>query len=185
VRKCYNNANISFTPPNNIVQTQANVKWSKILINSVLVGKRLDCGPWTPEECHRALIAHNPSYAALKVTQKPSWVCPPHTLKENTCSSLVVAFKDPDGSVRCSLLSSKQLYLLGARAKVACWKEQPHKPHTTHSPNSRSKDKAIEELLEHAPTDNTPQSSTPADFSPYLPPVTRSMSARSKSGQHH
>jgi hypothetical protein len=72
VKKCYIKANISLTPPGNFITTRANVKWSKILINSVSVGKHPDRGPWTPEECHRALIAHNPSYAALKVTQKPS-----------------------------------------------------------------------------------------------------------------
>ena len=57
---------------------RANVKWSKILINSVPVGTREQ--PHTPEECHRSLVAHNPAYASLKVTQKPSWVRPPFTL---------------------------------------------------------------------------------------------------------
>jgi hypothetical protein len=119
VKQCYDEANITITPLNATVTPQANVKWSKILINSVPVGKRTDHGPWTPEECHHTLIAHNPSYAALKVTQKPSWVCPPSSLKENTRSSLVVTFEDPDGSVQRSLLSNKQLYLLGTRAKVS------------------------------------------------------------------
>jgi hypothetical protein len=45
VKKCYVKANISLTPPGSFVTTWANVKWSKILINSVPVGKRPDRGP--------------------------------------------------------------------------------------------------------------------------------------------
>jgi hypothetical protein len=82
---------------------RANVKWSKVLINSIPVGTREQ--PHTPEECHRSLVAHNPSYATLKVTQKPSWIRPPSTLRKGSHSSLVVAFEDPDGSARRSLLT--------------------------------------------------------------------------------
>jgi hypothetical protein len=105
---------------------RANVKWSKILINSVPVGITKDRGPYTPEECHRSLIAHNPSYASFTITQKPSWVRPPSSLKLDTHSSFIVAFEDPDGNARRILLTSKQLYLLGTRAKVTRWKELKH-----------------------------------------------------------
>ena len=97
--------------------------WSKLLINSVPVGATKQRGPFTPDECHHSLVAHNPSYASLQITQKPSWVRPPSTLKPDTYSSLIVAFEDPDGSACRSLLSSKQLYILGAKAKVSHWKE--------------------------------------------------------------
>jgi len=108
------------------LQARANVKWSKLLINSVPTGVCETRGPWTPDECHRALIAHNPSYSALKITQKPSWVRKPTTYKSGDLSSLVIAFEDPDGSLRRSLLASRQLFLLGVRAKVSRWKELPH-----------------------------------------------------------
>jgi hypothetical protein len=183
VKQCYVKANIIITPPNNYITPRANVKWSKILINSIPIGKRPDRSPWTPEECHRALIAHNPSYAALKVTQKPSWVRPPPTLKENTRSSLVVAFEDPDGSVRRTLLSNKQLYLLGARAKVSRWKEKPRQPHTTYTPDAQSENDLVEELLNLPPIDLTARANTPDVFSTSQPstlPVTQSMLARAK-----
>ena len=57
-----------------------NVKWSKILINSVPVGITTKRGAHTSDKCHRSLVVHNPSYAALTVIQKPSWVRPPTTL---------------------------------------------------------------------------------------------------------
>ena len=118
------------------IKARANVKWSKILINSVPVGIRKERGPYTSDECHQELITHNPSYTSLKITQKPSLVHPPNSLKPDSYSSLVVAFKDPDGSARCSLLSNKQLYLLGARAKVSQWKEKPR-----NSPNPKANTK--------------------------------------------
>jgi hypothetical protein len=105
-------------PISHPITARANVKWSKILINSIPTGITEKRGPYIPDECHRSLAAHNPSYAALPITQKPSWVRPPSTLKTGTYSSLVVAFEDLDGSARRSLLSSKQLYILGKRAKV-------------------------------------------------------------------
>jgi hypothetical protein len=147
------------TPPN--LTARANVKWSKILIHSVPVGTASDRGPWSPDECHRALIAHNPSYAALKVTQKPSWVRTPSTLLKGTHSSLVVAFEDPDGSARRTILSQRQLYLLGTRAKVSRWKE---KPRTTSKPDpspAETDDGQVEELIGLEPQDLTQCPSTP------------------------
>ena len=118
------------------ISAKANVKWSKILINSVPVGIMENRGPWTPEECHRSLSAHNPNYPTLKIMQKPSWVRPPSTLKRDSQSSLVMAFEDPDGSIRRALLASKHLYVHGTCAKVSCWKESPRtnpKPPTSIS----------------------------------------------------
>ena len=121
-------------PPPHPITIWANVKWSKLLINSVPVGINETRGPWTLEECHRSLVAHNPSYASLTITQKPSWIRPPSSLTKGSKSSLMVAFEDPDGSARRQLLASKQLYLHGARAKVTRWKETPRRP-TPHSPS--------------------------------------------------
>jgi hypothetical protein len=125
----------------------ANVKWSKALINSVPVGITADRGPWTPEECHHSLIVHNPSYTSLTVTQKPSWVHPPSTLKTDTQSSLVVAFEDPDGQVRRSLLANRQLYIHGTRAKVTCWKEKPRPSSKSTKKEARSSSPVIESRL--------------------------------------
>lgn len=44
-----------------------------------------------------AVTVQKTSYATLKVTQKPSWICMCSALQPGTRSSLV-AFKDPDGS---------------------------------------------------------------------------------------
>ena len=110
------------------ISTRANVKWFKILINSVPIGVNETWGPWTPDECHCALVAHNFSYTSLNVTQKPSWVRTSSTYTQGTLSSLVVAFEDPDGSVKANLLSNHQLYLFGARAKVSRWKQVASPP---------------------------------------------------------
>ncbi|KAI0250104.1 hypothetical protein BJV78DRAFT_1283557 [Lactifluus subvellereus] len=129
----------------------ANVKWSKLLINGVPTGVCDTCGAKTPDECHAALISENPAYAALPVTQKPSWVCPPSTYTANTSSSLVVAFEDPDGSRAQELLSSHQLYIFGTCAKVKCWKTVPPKPctnTTSASSTATSMDQAVAMELE-------------------------------------
>jgi hypothetical protein len=143
----------SGAPTSHPITARPNVKWSKILINSVPVGCHETRGPYTPEECHSSLVAHNPSYASLTVTQKPSWVHPPSTFTpESTRSSLVVAFEDPDGSARRSLLSSKQLYLLGTRAKVTRWKEKPHTPSNIIQ-QTESQEAPVEERDHSAPVD--------------------------------
>jgi hypothetical protein len=129
-------------PQTDLIPARANVKWSKILINSVPTGVSASRGPWTPVECHQTLAAHNPSYATLKVTQKPSWVRNPTTYKIGDHSSLVVAFEDPDGSQRRSILSNRQLFLLGIRAKVSRWKEKPRPTQAPNPPNAPPPDLA-------------------------------------------
>jgi hypothetical protein len=69
-----------------IPPARANVKWSKILINSIPTHNPIAKAPWTPEECHHALYTHNPSYSPLTITQKPSWVCNPTLYKKGDCS---------------------------------------------------------------------------------------------------
>jgi len=61
-------SNSTDTPIPELFHTRANVKWSKILINSVPVGITDSRGPFTFEECHRSLLAHNPSYASFTIT---------------------------------------------------------------------------------------------------------------------
>ncbi|KAF8271227.1 hypothetical protein EI94DRAFT_1698343 [Lactarius quietus] len=78
-----------------------NVKWSKLLINNVPTGVTSEDRAKTLEECHATLVSDNPSYAFLNITQKPSWVHDPSSYPEGAVSLLVVAFKDPDGSLAC------------------------------------------------------------------------------------
>ncbi|KAH9039164.1 hypothetical protein EDB85DRAFT_1887630 [Lactarius pseudohatsudake] len=76
----------------------ANVKWSKLLVNNVPTGTTTRRGPWTPDDCHKALLTDNPAYASLNITQKPSWVRPPESYKLGSFSSLTFSFEDPDAS---------------------------------------------------------------------------------------
>ncbi|KAF8484257.1 hypothetical protein F5888DRAFT_1812166 [Russula emetica] len=100
-----------FTPPH----TRANVKWSKILINGLPTGVTDSRGAFTPDKCHTALASENPSYSPLIIAQKPSWVKPPHSFTAGSSSSLVMAFKDPDGSKARALLGAKHLYAFSTR----------------------------------------------------------------------
>jgi len=97
------------TPPT----IRPNIKWSKLLINSVPTGVSHTRKAMTPDECNTALASDNPAYAILNITQKPSWVRNPTSYSEGAVSSLVVAFEDPDGSLAHGLLASKMLYIFG------------------------------------------------------------------------
>ena len=115
--------------------TRPNVKWSKISMNGVPTGQTTDDqNPRTSEECHDALLAENPVYAALTVTQKPSWIRPLSEYKRGSISSLVLAFEDRDGTKLKELLSTRQLYLFGIKAKIRKWKQPPTHP---QPPNRR------------------------------------------------
>src|SRR5712691_10252718 len=107
------------------MMARANVKWSKVLINGVpLQGTSSVPGPTPSAACHASLMAENPSYKALKVTQMPSWVRAPGTYASSNKdkSSLVVAFEDPDGSLARDLIRAKSLFVFGAQATVRKWK---------------------------------------------------------------
>jgi len=117
--KAYSAA-VNPTPP----PTWANVRWSKMLINGLPTGVSNAQATFTPKECHQSLAANNPSYSILPITQKPSWVHPPSSYKANSSSSLVVAFKDPDGERLKSMLVACFLYALGTRATVKKWKQK-------------------------------------------------------------
>jgi hypothetical protein len=111
--------------------TRPNVKWSKLLINSVSTGVQEDRNQaYSSEECQDALVLENPSYASLLVTQKPSWVCPPSSYSVRSSSSLVVAFEDPDGGKAKALLAERYLYAFGTRVSVKRWKQRPPKSHS-------------------------------------------------------
>ncbi|KAH9954480.1 hypothetical protein BC827DRAFT_1272622 [Russula dissimulans] len=102
------------TPP-----VRPNVRWSKVLIHGVPTNASGSQGPSSPNECHEALLATNPSYSSLLITRKPSWVRAPSSYKPGSASSLVMAFKDPDGSALRSLLQNRYLYIFGTQAKAS------------------------------------------------------------------
>jgi len=148
--------------------TRPNVRWSKLLINGVPTYASEDRGPLSPEECHEALHALNPSYATLLVTRKPSWVRTPSSYQQDSISSLVVAFEDPDGSALRTMLTERYLYIKGVRAKVHKWKQpqpqkkDPSKKHATSPPPSEgeSSDEEDINIILDLPT-TPPHPSTP------------------------
>jgi len=112
---------------------RANVKWSKILVNGVPLrsAPHSEMGVTPSAALHAQLTEHNPSYAALKITQMPSWVRAPSTyLPSAVTSSLVVAFEDPDGSIARNLIKAKSLFAFGAQAVVRKWKYKAPYPKT-------------------------------------------------------
>ena len=127
-------------------QPRPNAKWSKITINGVPTGASNDRPPLSPDECHTALAASNPSYASLSITQKPSWVHPPSSYKPGSISSLSVAFEDPDGSKLKVLLAEHYLYTLGNRVSVLKWKY--------HQANSKAKSKSTASKHSNVGEDN-------------------------------
>jgi len=115
------------------MSVRANVKWSKILVNGVPLrsAPNSETGVTPSAALHAQLTEHNPSYAALKITQMPSWVRAPSTyLPSAVTSSLVVAFEDPDGSIARNLIKAKSLFVFGAQAVVRKWKYKAPHPKT-------------------------------------------------------
>ena len=105
-------------PEPTLLASCPNVKWSKLLINSIPTGATDISPALSREECHQALLRDNPSYRRLRITQLPSWVKKPSEYKPNSASSLVVAFEDPDGSALSSLIAARHLYGFGSQLTV-------------------------------------------------------------------
>jgi len=63
--------------PTTSLASQANVKWSKLLINGVPTGIDKETLAHSPAECQHVLALDNPSYGCLTITQLPSWVHSP------------------------------------------------------------------------------------------------------------
>ena len=116
-------------PGSSRILAHANIKWSKVLINSMpLFGAGPATSPSPSAALHASLVDNNPSYKALKITQMPSWVRAPATYQPSQeKSSLVVVFEDPDGSIARDLIKAKSLFVFGAQATVKKWKyKAPH-----------------------------------------------------------
>jgi hypothetical protein len=105
------------------VLVHRDVKWSKLIVHNVWTGKTRYEPAHSSDEIHRELIAHNPFYRELKITQKPSWVKDPAAFKEHARSSLSFAFEDPDAKIAHSILRIfKVVYLFGDRSPLRGWR---------------------------------------------------------------
>ena len=102
-----------------------NVKWNKLLINSIPTGATDILLAFSYEACHQALLRDNPSYRHLRITQLPFWVKKPSEYMPLSSSSLVVTFEDPDGSALFSLIATRHLYGFGSQLTVHKWKNPP------------------------------------------------------------
>ena len=120
-------------PEPTLLASCPNVKWSKLLINSVPTGATDISPALTHEECHQALLRDNPSYHRLRIMQLPSWVRKPSEYKPHSASSLVVTFEDPDGSALSSLIATRHLYGFGSQLTVCKWKNPPPSPEKRHA----------------------------------------------------
>jgi len=106
-----------------------NVKWGKVLINSVPTGV-VEGYPHmhSPPTCWQVLIENNPSLCNLKVCQLPSWVCRPSLFTLGLSSSLVLTFEDPDGTIAPYLIHAHNVYAFGAQCCIKAWKQPPLPP---------------------------------------------------------
>ncbi|KAI9451840.1 hypothetical protein F5148DRAFT_1238189 [Russula earlei] len=117
----------SISAPQEPPPVRPNVKWSKLTINAAPTGKTNTREAYTPQECHQALLAENPTYATLTITQPPSWVRPPSTYAPGVHSSLSVSFEDPDGTKAQALLCLCTLHMLGHVVTLKHWRSNPPK----------------------------------------------------------
>ncbi|KAI0282648.1 hypothetical protein BC826DRAFT_1110719 [Russula brevipes] len=170
---------LSNTAPTTI---RANVRWSKILLNSVPTGAAEGRVPHTPSQCHAALQATNPLYAQLSVTQLPSWVRAPNNFAPHSHSSLVFSFEDPDGTQEKALMAIRQLYIFGTVATTKKWKNTPPKAKTPPKPTTADETQQQGAQDPHTAADSKPTSHTPPqkDTSKVAPPTMLTRQGRSK-----
>ncbi|KAH9019263.1 hypothetical protein EDB85DRAFT_1896787 [Lactarius pseudohatsudake] len=107
------------------VQTRDNCKWARLLVNGIPTGASPTRGPYSPSELHAALLADNPAYRGLRLTQPPSWVRAPASYTPGSVSSLVLTFEDPLGDSLCSLLAGRTLFAFGHSGELRRWKAKP------------------------------------------------------------
>jgi len=116
-------------PEDPAISSCLNVKWGKVLINSVPTGvSKGHPTAHSPATCWQDLISNNPSLRHLTVCQLPSWVCRPSLYQPGSQSSLVFSFEDPDGSIGPSLIRARHVYAFGSQCRVSCWHYPPPSP---------------------------------------------------------
>ncbi|KAH9054639.1 hypothetical protein EDB87DRAFT_1580421 [Lactarius vividus] len=102
-----------------------NCKWGHLTINGIPTGASLTRGPYSPSELHAALLADNPAYRLLRLTQAPSWVRAPHSYTPGSVSSCVISFEDPSGESLRSLMAGRTLFAFGHSGELKRWKAKP------------------------------------------------------------
>ena len=170
---------ISQSEPSSPPVFRPNTKWSKIRLNSIFTGVTPHRGAYTPDECHAALVAENPSYAALTITQKPSWVRDPTKYSQGAISSLSVSFEDPDGTGTQSLLRHNTLFAFGHVITVKRWKQSP--PKRVPSIPATSIPTSISALGVNAPVEEGPQ---PTVYQPMMTDPNQPPARHSQIGRH-
>lgn len=140
----------------------------------VPTGVTTESGAYTPDQCQNTLIDENPSYASLRITQKPSWVRTPTSYAPNSKSSPVVAFEDPDRIRKRELLAAKQLFRFGIGAKLEKGKQVPRPKDTDRAnqlpPAPTDPESALEPLtLEPLKPDTQSGDNIPSCAPPPLP----------------
>ncbi|SRR6266702_1951080 len=107
--------------PISLPTIRPNIKWSKILLNSVSTGvSHLTALPSPQRSATQHSSRRTPYMPNLQSHRNPS------TYTEGAMLSLIVAFEDPDRSLLCSLLTNKVLYIFGSCATLRKWKQQTH-----------------------------------------------------------
>ena len=121
---------ISLALPDDLqISSCLNVKWGKVMINSVPTGVTKDHPTaHSLAACWQLLIDNNPSLCHLKVCQLPSWVRWPSLFLLGSQSSLVLAFKDPDGSLAPSLIHACNMYTFRVQCHIIWWYNPPPSP---------------------------------------------------------
>jgi len=117
-------------PEDPCISARLNVKWGKVLINSVPTSI-IEGHPTahSPATCWQVLLDNNPSlFRHLKVCQLPSWVQQPSLFKPGSTLSLVFSFEDPDGTITLTLIKARNVYAFRAQCCVKWWKNPPPSP---------------------------------------------------------
>ncbi|KAH9052236.1 hypothetical protein EDB87DRAFT_1692632 [Lactarius vividus] len=107
------------------VLARENCKWGRLTINGIPTGASLTRGPYSPSELHAALLADNPAYRMLRLTQAPSWVRAPHSYTPGSVSSCVISFEDPSGESLRGLMAGQTLFAFGHSGELKRWKAKP------------------------------------------------------------
>ena len=108
-----------------------NTRWSRVTLSHIYTGmdEPNSCA-FSPEEIHKELTTHNPTYAALTIQQLPSWVHDPESFRVGQVSSISFAFEDSDGTQAHQLLGSTLTAFGSLRCNIKAWvppKKTPQK----------------------------------------------------------
>ncbi|KAH9054128.1 hypothetical protein EDB87DRAFT_1580679 [Lactarius vividus] len=102
-----------------------NCKWGCLTINGIPTGASLTHGPYSSSELHTALLADNPAYRMLRLTQAPLWVRAPTSYTPGLILSCMISFEDPSGESLRGLMAGQTLFAFGHAGELKQWKAKP------------------------------------------------------------